>query len=89
MQLIVMPNTSASAAFVKASSEWERSWCANGRGTVRPAVGMGEVSEGFFAGGAAAPGLALAASQWRKLGDKAVERQKTHWPLVPEAIRPN
>jgi hypothetical protein len=50
---------------------------------------MGEVSEGFFAGGAAAPGLALAASQWRKLADKAVERQKTHWPLVPEAIRLN
>jgi hypothetical protein len=33
--------------------------------------------------------LALAAFQWRKLADKAAERQKTHWPLVPEAMRPN
>ena len=33
--------------------------------------------------------LALAAFQWRKLADKAAERQKTRWPLVPEAMRPN
>jgi hypothetical protein len=33
--------------------------------------------------------LALAAFQWRKLADKAAERQKTHRPLVPEAMRPN
>jgi hypothetical protein len=33
--------------------------------------------------------LALAAFQWRKLADKATERQKTHWPSVPEAMRPN
>jgi hypothetical protein len=28
-------------------------------------------------------------SKWRKLADKATERQKTHWPSVPEAMRPN
>jgi hypothetical protein len=33
--------------------------------------------------------LALAAFQWRKLADKATERQETHWPSVPEAMRPN
>ncbi len=33
--------------------------------------------------------LAVAAFQWRKLAEKAAERQKTHWPLMPEAIRPN
>jgi hypothetical protein len=33
--------------------------------------------------------LALAAFQWRKLADKAAERQKSHWPLVPKAMRPN
>jgi hypothetical protein len=33
--------------------------------------------------------LALAAFQWRKRADKAAERQKTHWPLVPEAMRAN
>ena len=33
--------------------------------------------------------LALAAFQWRKLADKAAERQKRSWPLVPEAMRPN
>jgi hypothetical protein len=33
--------------------------------------------------------LTVAAFQWRKLGEKAGERQKTHWPWVPAAIRPN
>jgi hypothetical protein len=33
--------------------------------------------------------LSLAAFQWRKLADKATERQKLHWPFVSEAIRPN
>ena len=33
--------------------------------------------------------LAVAAFQWRKLADKAAERQKAHWPLMPEAMRPN
>jgi hypothetical protein len=33
--------------------------------------------------------LAVAAFQWRKLAEKAAERQKTHWPFVSEAIRPN
>ena len=33
--------------------------------------------------------LAFAAFQWRKLAEKAEERHKTQWPLVPEAIRPN
>ena len=33
--------------------------------------------------------LALAAFQWRKLADKAAERQKAHWPLAPEAMRLN
>jgi hypothetical protein len=33
--------------------------------------------------------LTLAAFQWRKLAEKAAERQKTHWPWMPEAIRPN
>jgi hypothetical protein len=33
--------------------------------------------------------LALAAFQWRKLADKATERQKRSWPSLPEAIRPN
>jgi hypothetical protein len=33
--------------------------------------------------------LAVAAFQWRKLAERAAERQKTHWPLVPEAMRPN
>jgi hypothetical protein len=32
--------------------------------------------------------LALAASQWRKLADKATERQKGSWPSLPEAVRP-
>ena len=33
--------------------------------------------------------LAVAAFQWRKLAEKAADRQKTHWPFVSEAIRPN
>ena len=33
--------------------------------------------------------LALAAFQWRKLADKATERQERSWPSLPEAIRPN
>jgi hypothetical protein len=33
--------------------------------------------------------LGLAAFQWRKLAEKAAERQKAHWPLMPEAMRPN
>jgi len=33
--------------------------------------------------------LAVAAFQWRKLAEKAAERQKTQWPSVPETIRPN
>jgi hypothetical protein len=33
--------------------------------------------------------LGLAAFQWRKLAEKAAERQKTQWPLLPETIRPN
>ena len=33
--------------------------------------------------------LALAAFQWRKLADKAAERQKRSWPLMPDAMRMN
>jgi hypothetical protein len=33
--------------------------------------------------------LALAAFQWRKLADKAAERQKRSWPLMPDAVRMN
>jgi len=33
--------------------------------------------------------LAVAAFQWRKLAEKVAERQKTHWPSLPETIRPN
>jgi hypothetical protein len=33
--------------------------------------------------------LAVAAFQWRKLAEKAAERQKTHWPSLPETISPN
>jgi hypothetical protein len=33
--------------------------------------------------------LAVAAFQWRKLAEKAAERQKTHWPSLPEGMRPN
>jgi hypothetical protein len=33
--------------------------------------------------------LALAAFQWRKLADKAAERQKSSWPLMPDAVRMN
>jgi hypothetical protein len=31
--------------------------------------------------------LSSAAFQWRKLADKAAERQKRSWPLVPDAVR--
>jgi hypothetical protein len=33
--------------------------------------------------------LAVAAFQWRKLAERAAERQKRSWPLMPEAVRPN
>jgi hypothetical protein len=33
--------------------------------------------------------LAVAAFQWRKLAEKAAERQKPHWPWLPETISPN
>jgi hypothetical protein len=33
--------------------------------------------------------LAVAAFQWRKLAEKAADRQKAHWPSLPEGIRPN
>jgi hypothetical protein len=33
--------------------------------------------------------LAVAAFQWRKLAERATERQKRSWPLVPESVRPN
>ena len=33
--------------------------------------------------------LGLAAFQWRKLADKADERQKRSWPSLLEASRPN
>jgi hypothetical protein len=33
--------------------------------------------------------LAVAAFQWRKLAEKAADRQKTHWPSLPEGMRPN
>jgi hypothetical protein len=34
--------------------------------------------------------MALAAFQWRKLADKAAERQKRSWPLLmPDAVRMN
>jgi hypothetical protein len=33
--------------------------------------------------------LALAAFQWRKLAERAVERQKRSWPLEPESVRPS
>ena len=33
--------------------------------------------------------LTVAAFQWRKLAEKAAERQKTQWPFASEAIRPN
>jgi hypothetical protein len=33
--------------------------------------------------------LAVAAFQWRKLAEKAAERQKRSWPLVTEVARPN
>jgi hypothetical protein len=33
--------------------------------------------------------MRVAAFHWRKLAERAAERQKPSWPLVPEAIRPN
>jgi hypothetical protein len=33
--------------------------------------------------------LALAAFQWRKLADRAAERQMRFWPSLSEATRPN
>jgi hypothetical protein len=33
--------------------------------------------------------LALTAFQWRKLADKAAERQKRSWPLAPDAVQMN
>jgi hypothetical protein len=33
--------------------------------------------------------LAVAAFQWRKLAEKAADRQKTLWPSLPEGMRPN
>jgi hypothetical protein len=33
--------------------------------------------------------MTLAAFQWRKLADKATERQKRSWPLMPDALRMN
>jgi hypothetical protein len=33
--------------------------------------------------------LTVAAFQWKKLAEKAAERQKPHWPFVSEATRPN
>jgi hypothetical protein len=33
--------------------------------------------------------MKLAAFQWRKLAEKAAERQKTHWPWASETIGQN
>ena len=33
--------------------------------------------------------LTVAAFQWRKLAEKAAERENAHWPWVTAAIRPN
>src|SRR5882757_6393233 len=33
--------------------------------------------------------LAVAAFQWRKLAERAAERQKRSWPLMPDAVRMN
>jgi hypothetical protein len=33
--------------------------------------------------------LAVAAFQWRKLAERAAERQKHSWPLMPDAVRMN
>ena len=33
--------------------------------------------------------LAVAAFQWRKLSERAAERQKHSWPLIAEAVRMN
>jgi hypothetical protein len=33
--------------------------------------------------------LTVAAFQWRKLAEKAAERQKTYWPWASETMRPN
>jgi hypothetical protein len=31
----------------------------------------------------------VAAFQWRKLAERAAERQKRSWPLMPDAVRMN
>ena len=33
--------------------------------------------------------LAVAAFQWRKLAEKAAQRQKRSWPEMPDAVRMN
>ncbi len=33
--------------------------------------------------------LAVAAFQWRKLAEKAAERKKRCWPLMPDAVQMN
>ena len=33
--------------------------------------------------------LAVAAFQWRKLAEKAAERQKIQWPSLSDTMRPN
>jgi hypothetical protein len=33
--------------------------------------------------------LSVAAFQWRKLAEKAADRQKPHWSSLPETTRPN
>ena len=33
--------------------------------------------------------LAVAAFQWRKLAERAAERQRRSWPLMPDAVRMN
>ena len=33
--------------------------------------------------------LNLASFQWRKLAEKAAERQTRSWPLMPDAVRMN
>jgi hypothetical protein len=33
--------------------------------------------------------LSLASFQWRKLAEKAANRQRSQWPSYPEAMRPN
>ena len=33
--------------------------------------------------------MKVTAFHWRKLAEKAAERQGSHWPSFPETIRPN